>query len=75
MAGPAAAVRGLAADVERVASAFDETRRDLARVREEAEANRDRAERAEKALTILRKERKAIRDALRSVRGRSEPAG
>lgn len=74
MADPAAAVRGLAADVERVAAGFDEVRQDLVRAREEAKANRDRADRAEKALAILKEEREVIRDALRTVGGHSKPA-
>ena len=85
MSDPVAAVRGLFADIERVAAAFEatsgrtETRvrevvGELEGIREVADGARTRAERAEKATRILREEREVIRDALRGVTGAGDSA-
>lgn len=82
MSDPAAAVRGLLADIERAESTFEKVSGRIAEetgasVRE-AQRERDalaageqeartRAERAERAAQILRDEREVIRKALRAV--------
>lgn len=80
MSDPAASVKGLLADIDRVAAAFDASRvrserrlreagRELEAVREAEQGARTRAERAEQATAILREEREVIRSALRDVAG------
>lgn len=87
MSDPAAAVRGLLADIERAESTFERVSGRIAEetgasVRE-AQRGRDalekgqqeariRAERAERAAQILRDEREVIRKALRAVTGGDE---
>ena len=89
MSDPAAAVRGLLADIERAASAFDAVSGQIneqtdARVRE-AQRERDaireaergataRAEQAEQVTAVLREEREVIRKALRAVTGAGDSA-
>ena len=82
MSGPAAAVRGLLGDIERVAAAADSTLRELdargkaaserrsralAKAAKEARESASRAERAEEALKILQQERTVTRTALEKV--------
>lgn len=84
MSDPAAAVRGLLADIERAESTFEklsgriadrtdasvrEARRERDALREGEEEARTRADRAERAAQILRDEREVIRKALRAVTG------
>ncbi len=84
MSDRAAAVRGLLVDIERAESAFetaceriatetDARVQDVEREREALEEAgkraRDRAERAERTIQILREEREVIRKALRAVTG------
>jgi hypothetical protein len=89
MSDPAAAVRGLLADIERAASAFEtvctqiaeqtdarvrEAHRDRDAVREAEQGAKTRAEQAEQATAILREEREVIRKALRAVAGAGDSA-
>ena len=87
MSDPAAAVRGLLADIERAESTFE---RVSGRIAEETDASvraaererdalregeqeaRSRAERAERAAQILGDEREVIRKALRAVTGEQD---
>ena len=85
MSDPAAAVKALLEELDRLSAAFEASRgRGGARVRKadrELEASRKaehnataRAERAEQATAILREEREVIRSALREVAGAGGPA-
>ena len=89
MSDPAAAVRGLLAEVDRAAAAFgavlertaEQSDARLREARQEGEAlgkaeqsARTRAEQAEAATAILREEREVIREALRAVTGPGDAA-
>ena len=89
MSDRAAAVRGLLEDIERAESAFetaceriatqtDARVQDVEREREALEEAgkraRDRAERAERTIRILRDEREVIRKALHAVTGAGDAA-
>jgi hypothetical protein len=89
MSDPAAAVRGLLADIGRAASAFEaasgqiaeqtdarvrEAHQERDALREAAQGARTRADQAEQATAILREEREVIREALRAVTGAANSA-
>ena len=90
MSDPAASVRALLLDIERAESTFEsvsariveqadaslrEARRERDSLREGEQEARTRAERAEQAAAILRREREVIRKALRAVTAADDSGG
>ena len=75
MSGPGTAVRALLADLERLEAAVHRVAARVSDARGQARRDRSRADRAERAVSLLREEREVLRRALEEVVRESREPG